>query len=158
ASIAAEKAGIIKPGIPVVTGTDCPEALQVIAETARQQNAPLTVVSPGDAHTPLLDSVRFPLLGEHQKRNAALALAVTGVLGSSIRTSEMAIRSGLSGVDWPGRLQLVPLPTGQKILLDGAHNVGGAEMLAAALKQYFAGAKPALVLGILRDKDWARMC
>jgi dihydrofolate synthase/folylpolyglutamate synthase len=44
------------------------------------------------------------------------------------------------------------------LLLDSAHNVGGAEMLAAALEDYFASTKPALVLGILRDKDWAAMC
>jgi dihydrofolate synthase/folylpolyglutamate synthase len=57
-------------------------------------------------------------------------------------------------------LQLVrsPLVAGQQILLDGAHNVGGAEMLVAALKEYFPSAKPALVLGILRDKDWPAMC
>ena len=157
-SIAAEKAGIIKPGIPVVTGTDCPEALEVITATARQQNSALTVVTPDEAHKSPLDSVQFPLLGEHQKRNAALALAVVKVLTSRIPVREALVRSGLESVDWPGRLQLVTLPSGGKILLDGAHNVGGAETLAAALRQYFPGAKPAFVLGILRDKDWSHMC
>jgi dihydrofolate synthase/folylpolyglutamate synthase len=61
-------------------------------------------------------------------------------------------------VHWAGRLQLVIRPTGQKILLDGAHNVGGAGILAAAMREYFPSAKPALVLGILRDKDWPAMC
>jgi dihydrofolate synthase/folylpolyglutamate synthase len=157
-SIAAEKAGIIKPGVPVVTGTDCPEALQVISATACQQDSLLTVVTPDEAHKPPLDSVQFPLLGEHQKRNAALALAVVKVLNSRIPVREATIRSGLESVDWPGRLQLVTLPSGGKVLLDGAHNVGGAETLAAALRQYFPGVKPAFVLGILRDKDWSHMC
>jgi dihydrofolate synthase/folylpolyglutamate synthase len=53
---------------------------------------------------------------------------------------------------------LVTRPNGQKILLDGAHNIGGAGILAAAVKEYFPSAKPTLVLGILRDKDWAGMC
>jgi len=158
ASIAAEKAGIIKPGIPVITGTDVPEALQVIADIARQKDSALTEVPASDAHRPPLDTVQFPLLGEHQKRNAAVALATIRALAAQIRVSERPLHLGLSRVHWPGRLQLVTQPSGQKILLDGAHNVGGAETLAAALEQYFPAAKPALVLGILRDKDWARMC
>lgn len=158
ASIAAEKAGIIKPQIPVVTGADAPEALQVITETAHRQDSPLTVVPATEAHVPPLDTVAFPLLGEHQKRNAALALAAIRVLAPQIPVSDSIIRTGLACVDWPGRLQLVTRPSGQKILLDGAHNVGGAETFAAALKEFFPGAKPALVLGILRDKDWPRMC
>jgi len=158
ASIAAEKAGIIKPGIPVITGTDCPEALDVIAGTAQRQNAPLTVVPPGEAHAPPLDSAAFPLLGEHQKRNAAVALAVTRALQQRIPVADAELRAGLATVDWPGRLQLVTLAGGRRILLDGAHNVGGAETLARALEEYFPGVRPALILGILRDKDWAHMC
>ena len=53
---------------------------------------------------------------------------------------------------------MVRRPSGQRILLDGAHNTGGAQTLAAALRELFAGSAPALVLGILRDKDWAAMC
>src|SRR5207244_113044 len=58
----------------------------------------------------------------------------------------------------PGRLQLVRRSSGQKILLDGAHNVGGAEVLASALKQHFPAEKLRLIFGILADKDWAAMC
>ena len=158
ASIAAEKAGIIKRGIPVVTGADAPDALQVIAETAARQDAALTLVPAARAHEPPLDTVRLPLLGEHQKMNAAVALAAVRALAGLIPVDEPVIRAGLTGVHWPGRLQLVTLPSGQRVLLDGAHNVGGAEMFAAALRQDFGSARPALVLGILRDKDWPRMC
>ena len=158
ASIAAEKAGIIKKNVPVITGTDVPEALRVIDEAARSQAAPLTLVPPGAALQPPLDTLELPLLGEHQRRNAAVALAVTRVLSQVLPLPEAALHAGLTRVHWPGRLQLVTHSARQRILLDGAHNVGGAEMLAAALRQYFPDAKPSLVLGILRDKDWPRMC
>ncbi len=158
ASIAAEKAGIIKPRVPVITGADSPEALAVIEETARARNAPCTFVAPGAAEQPPLDKLALPLLGKHQKRNAALALAAVKELQSRWPVSDDAIQSGLLHVDWPGRLQLVTRRSGQRILLDGAHNPGGAECLALALEEFFPGSKPALVLGILRDKDWPAMC
>ncbi len=158
ASIAAEKAGIIKPGVPVVTGAEAPEALHVIEQTAREREAPLTVVRPAASHDPPLDKLQLPLLGEHQKRNAALALAAVRALQSTLPVEQESIRTGLSHVNWPGRLQLILRPGGQRILLDGAHNPGGAECLAAALEEYFPGSRPVLVLGILQDKDWPTMC
>jgi dihydrofolate synthase/folylpolyglutamate synthase len=90
--------------------------------------------------------------------NAAVALAAVRVLAPLIPVGEASIRAGLSRVHWPGRLQTVTRASGQRILLDGAHNVSGAEILAAALREYFPEARPALVLGILRDKDWPAMC
>ncbi|MGO8929679.1 MAG: bifunctional folylpolyglutamate synthase/dihydrofolate synthase [Limisphaerales bacterium] len=158
ASIAAEKAGIIKPGIPVLTATDAAEALQVIAETARRQAAPLTTLSPAEMDRAPLSTIQLPLLGQHQKMNAAAAIAAVRALVPQIPVSDDVIRTGLSRVHWAGRLQMVTRPTGQKILLDGAHNVGGAGILAAAMKEYFPSAAPTLVLGILRDKDWPAMC
>jgi dihydrofolate synthase/folylpolyglutamate synthase len=158
ASIAAEKAGIIKPGIPVITAAEGDEALPVIAETARRQNAPLTTLSPEEMHRPPLDTLQLPLLGQHQRMNAAVAVATVRTLASQIPVSDDVIRIGLSRVHWAGRLQLVTRPTGQKVLLDGAHNIGGAGILAAAVNEYFPSAKLTLVLGILRDKDWPGMC
>ena len=158
AGIAAEKAGIIKPNVPVITGTEAPEALRVIEEAARKQAAPLSVVPPGAARKPPLDALALPLLGEHQRRNAAVALATTRALAQAVPVHDPDILAGLARVHWPGRLQLVNHSPQQKILLDGAHNVGGAEMLAAALRQHFPDRRPTLVLGILRDKDWPRMC
>jgi len=156
ASIAGEKAGIIKSGIPVITGSNLPEPLEVIRRTAEQLDAPLTLVSPARAREPLLDDL--PLLGEHQRMNAAVALATVRVLQSTVPCTDEAISSGLSRVRWSGRLQLVTRSSGQRILLDGAHNVSGAESLAAALDQHFPNIRPALILGILRDKDWLHMC
>ena len=158
ASIAAEKAGIIKPGIPVITAAEGDDALRVITETARRQSAPLTIVSPAARNQPPLDTIQLPLLGQHQKMNAALAVATVRALASQIPVNEDTIRAGLSRVHWAGRLQLVTRPSGQRILLDGAHNVGGAGILAAAVKEYFPSVRPTLVLGILQDKDWSGMC
>jgi dihydrofolate synthase/folylpolyglutamate synthase len=157
-SIATEKAGIIKPAIPIITATDEPEALKVIQETARRQAALLTKVAPSEIHRPPLNALELPLIGNHQRLNAALALATVRVLAPTIAISDDAIRAGLSRVRWLGRLQLLNRPCGQKVLLDGAHNVAGAEALGAALKQYFPSASPALILGILRDKNFVAIC
>ena len=124
----------------------------------------------------------LPLLGEHQKLNAALALATVEVLQNKIPVNEENIRTGLQSVDWPGRLQWVTLPNGRRILLDGAHNVAGAKVLREALENIFStgrDARPArpvevsppnsdepaarpyqitLILGVLQDKDWRQIC
>jgi dihydrofolate synthase/folylpolyglutamate synthase len=98
------------------------------------------------------------LLGEHQKTNAALALATVEILQEQIPVPEEKIRTGLQNVDWPGRLQQVTLPDGQRILLDGAHNPAGAKTLAAVLTKNFSTEKPVLILGVLQDKDWQHIC
>ena len=102
ASIAAEKAGIIKPGIPVVTATDAPEALQVITETARRQAAPLTTLSPTELDQPPLNVLQLPLPGQHQRMNAAVAVATVHYFAAQIPVSEDTIRAGLSRVHWAG--------------------------------------------------------
>lgn len=158
AGIATEKAGIIKPGVPVITGTNTPEALEVIRNTAQARSAPLTVVTPAEKERPPLSEIRLPLLGEHQRTNAAVALAAVRTLTAQLPVANEAVRRGLHELHWPGRLQLITRPGGQKILLDGAHNVGGAQMMRAAFQQYFPAETPVLVLGILRDKDWPVMC
>ncbi len=84
ASIAAEKAGIIKPGIPVITAAEGEDPLRVIAETACRQNAPLTIVSRDEMHQPPLDTIQLPLLGQHQRMNAAVAVATVRALASEI--------------------------------------------------------------------------
>jgi dihydrofolate synthase/folylpolyglutamate synthase len=158
AKIAAEKAGIIKPGIPVVTATDAPAALAVIEEIAREKNAPLIIVAAKEIESRLAGTFAPPLLGQHQKNNAALALATVGILQKQIPVSAENIRAGLATVNWPGRLQLVQKPNGQKILLDGAHNVAGAETLRAALEKHFAGIRPVIIFGALQDKQWPHIC
>ena len=135
AKIAAEKAGIIKPGVPIVTATADAEALEVIQKTAKEKNAPLTVVAINKTEPLLEESFTTTMLGEHQKLNATLALATVAVLKNVIAVNAEAIRAGMANVNWAGRLQLIQKPNGQKILLDGAHNLAGATALCAALEQ-----------------------
>jgi dihydrofolate synthase/folylpolyglutamate synthase len=162
--IAAEKTGIIKPGIPVATATDEQSALAVIIKIALEKGAPLTIVA-ADGNPPLTkfaalfrDSATFPLRGEHQKLNAALALATVEILQKQIPVSAGKIHEGLANINWPGRLQLIQKPEGQKILLDGAHNVAGAEALRAALEKDFTGMRPVFIFGALQDKNWTKIC
>jgi dihydrofolate synthase/folylpolyglutamate synthase len=156
--IAAEKAGIIKPGISVVTATDELSALAVIEKIAHEKNVPLKLVTVDDVQSRLTGTLAPPLLGDHQKINAALALATVEVLQKQISVPDEKIRAGLAAVDWPGRLQLVARTSGQKILLDGAHNVAGAEVLRAALELDFAEVRPFLIFGTLADKNWPDIC
>ena len=155
AKIAGEKAGIIKPGVPVFTATEDEEARAVIATVARQNGAPLTWVETGAA-----DRLPFPvaLIGGHQRLNAALALATVNGLQSTIPVSVDARRTGLATVEWAGRLQVLNLMNGTQILLDGAHNAAGATVLRAALEQEFAGRRPTLIFGSLADKKWLAIC
>jgi len=153
--IAAEKAGIIKPGIPVITATDAPEALGIIEAVAHKNGSSCLHVEGGAA---LHDQPPVTLLGAHQKLNAALALATVKVLQSRFPVSVENIRVGLATVSWPGRLQLISRANGQRILLDGAHNLAGAEALREALAQNFAGSRPVLIFGALADKQWSDIC
>ena len=160
--IAAEKAGIIKPGIPIVSSAIQPEVLAVIKRTAEAFKAPLAYAT--QAHT-LEFSASLPLLGEHQKQNAALAVTTVEVLQNEIPVTEKMIRSGISTVHWPGRLQLIERGS-QRFLLDGAHNLAGVNALRASLesdlpfftKQRVEHEKISLIVGLLNDKDWRQMC
>lgn len=158
ARIAAEKAGIIKPGVPVFTAAEAPEALSVFRAAAALAAAPLTEVTHRDTQRPPLDTLDLPLLGEHQRLNAALALAVVRGLAARFPVSHDALIAGLHDVRIAGRLQVLPGPGGRRTVLDGAHNSAGAQALAAALERHFPRERPTLILGILRDKDWPAMC
>jgi dihydrofolate synthase/folylpolyglutamate synthase len=152
--IAAEKAGIIKPGVPVVTAAAQPEVLVVIEQVARQNHSSVEIVNPER----LAGTLAPPMLGEHQMLNAALALATVEVLQKEIPVSVENIRAGLVSVNWSGRLQLIQKPNGQKILLDGAHNLAGAEALRSTLERDFSGDRPLFIFGALGDKNWSGIC
>jgi dihydrofolate synthase/folylpolyglutamate synthase len=173
AAIAREKAGIIKTGVPVVTGARG-EALEVIGETAARLGAPLTVVPESYRWTVrtsgfagqtfdlrgirrAYEGLRIPLAGRHQVENAVLAVAVAETLDEQgIPLDETAIRRGLAEVEWPGRLQVVR--EHPRIVLDGAHNPAGTEALAAFLAEHRAEIRRlVLVFGVLQDKDWETM-
>jgi dihydrofolate synthase/folylpolyglutamate synthase len=162
ATIAGEKAGIVKPGVPVVIGPQEPAAFHVLAERAREQGAPLFAfgrdffmekapegLSYRD-QTGRLEGLRPGLAGAHQHENLALALCAAGVLHrQGVALADEALRAGVEAVRWPGRLEW--WADDREILLDGAHNEGGARVLAAFLREL----KPAgirWVVGMKADK------
>jgi dihydrofolate synthase/folylpolyglutamate synthase len=171
--IAMEKAGIIKPGVPVVTASRG-EAYEVIRRTASERGAPLvhvaaaytwTIRASGLAGQTLdlggpnrrYEGLQIPLAGGHQAENAVTAIAAAEVLETQgFRVGETAIRSGLTRARWPGRLQMVA--DRPRILLDGAHNPAGAQALATFLAEHRSTLnRLILVFGVLQDKDWEAM-
>jgi len=168
--IAFEKAGIVKPGVPVVTATDRPEAMNVIQAVCREQGAPLYRVGAEiRAEGPSTQQFRyqgirqsypdlnFALLGKHQLMNAACAMAALELLElQGLPVGEASMRHGLKTVRWEGRMEIIhTTPSGAAVLLDGAHNPAGARVLRAFLEEN-RPSRPArliLVLGILGDKD-----
>lgn len=146
AQIAAEKAGIIKPRVPVVSAAQHAEAAGVLIKTAREKDAPIEFV------TGPLENVAIHLAGSHQKLNAALALAA--LRAAAIEVSDDAIQKGLGAVEWPGRFQIIQ----NRIILDGAHNPSAVERLAQTWREIFGGEKATVVLGVLRDKEMPAIC
>jgi dihydrofolate synthase/folylpolyglutamate synthase len=176
ASIAYEKAGVIKAAIPVVCGDLAPEAEQVIREVCAEREA--RFIRAADCVAPDDPILRAPLAlpGRHQERNARVAVCLLRELDArGIRVDDVAARAGLTAVVWPGRLEhlLVPGVAGSRVrgiagsggrevagtvevLLDAAHNPAGARALAAYLRER-QWADAALVFGAMRDKDVAAM-
>jgi dihydrofolate synthase/folylpolyglutamate synthase len=153
--IAFEKAGIIKTGVPVVTAATENAGLCVTRDMARQQQAALTVVSRDNAEElPLRSSL--PLRGEFQKMNAAVAIATVRTLAARLPVPDEAIQQGFSQVRWAGRMHEL-FRGKQRMLLDGAHNVAGAEALAHELRTRYKDEQATLVFGVLDDKDWRGM-
>ena len=154
ASIAREKAGIIKPGIPVVCGAVPPAAEEVIRAVCDRVGADLTVVS-GDLPEEFAD-VDLALRGAHQRANAAIAIAVLWTLVSrGVPVDAAAMRLALTDVEWPGRLEEFRY-AGVRVLLDAAHNPAGASALARYLRDNgWIGCT--LVFGAMQDKDAAGM-
>jgi dihydrofolate synthase/folylpolyglutamate synthase len=173
--IAIEKAGILKPGVPVIVGKMPAEAFTAIAEIARDRGCTLVRAWDGvtaDNLGPGTDSrrrmrLRTPshdygelelgLRGSHQVDNAVVAVRLLDALDArGIAVPPAAIAEGISHVQWPGRLDLVRLPDGREALLDAAHNADGAAALAAFLRT-MAPEKPPLVFAAMRDKAIDRM-
>ncbi len=147
-AIAGEKAGILRPRVPVVTGA-AGGALAVIRRRAAAVGSPITVVVGGGAP-------RTALAGPHQRRNAAVALeALTALRRLGWKISDAAVRRGFSSARWPGRFECFTLPAGEnriRWVLDGAHNVPAAFALRRALRAAKVN-RVELVFGALRDKD-----
>jgi dihydrofolate synthase/folylpolyglutamate synthase len=143
--IAKEKAGIIKPRIPVVSAPQRREAEVIIRQRAEQCDAPLQFVSD------LWTKTRIALRGEHQKMNAALAIAA--LQATHIQVSDDATARGLSSVEWPARFQI----WNERIVIDGAHNPAGARILVQTWREEFGNERATILLAILRDKNAAEI-
>jgi dihydrofolate synthase/folylpolyglutamate synthase len=165
-SITREKAGIIKQGVPVVTGALQPVAQGILKTTCMNKAAPLyrfkydfrvRQKSNGSFQyrgiKRQLPSLSLNLRGSHQVGNAALALATLEILEQKrlISLWPELIERAVREVRWPARLEV--LETSPTIVLDGAHNPQGAESLRDALKESFTYKKLHLVMGIMADKD-----
>jgi dihydrofolate synthase/folylpolyglutamate synthase len=141
AKIAAEKAGIIKPGVPVITMPQNVEALEVIQRTAAERKAPLTIIAaPWSGET--------GLSGPHQRWNAAMAVAALRAAGFDL--DDNVITRGLLDVQWPARFQKV----GNSII-DGAHNIDAAHALAQTWREQFPDKKAEIIFGAVAGKDTA---
>ena len=146
--IAFEKAGIIKPGVPIVVGPLEPESAAAIDETAAKRHAPVIRASARDC-----EGMTVGLAGIHQRSNAAVALRLLQLADANgLAMPRRAIEAGLAEPHWPGRLDVRRLTDGRELLLDAAHNPAGAASLASYLKA--EGGKPRpLVFAAMRDKD-----
>ena len=165
-SIAREKAGIVKAGIPLVCGPLPRVAELVIREICETHGAPLVHALEVVRITPhpdertldiragfrAFDGVTLSLAGRHQRDNAAVAVALLDeVSRMGITVSDAAIRSGLTEARWPARLERF-VHGGVEILLDAAHNPAGARALASHL-QDIGWSRVTLLFGAMRDKD-----
>ena len=167
AKIAGEKAGIIKPGVPVVSSPQKKEALEVVLRVARDKSSPTLLVG-RDIEYQLLESsldgqtvqltdnlqpstftFKLPLLGSHQLINAATAY--TALKASGLRISNAAIQKGFSQVKWHARFEVVR--RNPPVIFDSAHNDDSFARLRETLDKYFPGKEVYLIFGASEDKN-----
>lgn len=175
AEIAAEKAGILKHGVPGIVAAQTSEAMDVIESVAARRGAPLHTSGQDwqareeggrlvfEDEAGLLDLPLPRLIGRHQIENAGAAIAALRVLGRGpLRVAPTAIEAGLGAVEWPGRLQRLThgrlverIPPGAELWVDGAHNPAGGQAAAGALGELEERVPRPLVLvaGMLDTKD-----
>ena len=167
--IAFEKAGIIKNGMTIVAGALPPPAMHVVRAAAAQRGARLVeaaqdsrvdwemrdgraylhVRTPTGSYGPMTLALR----GEHQVGNAVVAIRLLESSGAvSGRIGAAAIAAGLASADWPARLEVLTLRDGKRVIIDAAHNEEGAAALAMYLRRWHPE-RPALVIGVMRDKE-----
>ncbi|MDQ1912385.1 folylpolyglutamate synthase/dihydrofolate synthase family protein [Paenibacillus sp. GD4] len=168
--IAAEKAGIIKSGVPVVSAVEQPEVIRVIEETAKAKKSTLYLLG-REFHFETLSSqendqrfrfqgtfrnvpeLSISMNGAHQLKNASVALMTIEVLRQyyALIVEDEDLQKAMKEAFWPGRLELVSREP--RILIDGAHNPEGAEVLAGALKDTFSYTKLHFMMGMLGNKN-----
>jgi dihydrofolate synthase / folylpolyglutamate synthase len=145
-AIASEKAGIIKPKVPVVSAQQEPAAEKVIRARAMECEAPL------EFDSGQYNSSALGLAGKHQQQNAALALAA--LRAANLAIDDQAVVRGLAAVEWPARFQRWD----NRTIIDGAHNPAGARVLAETWREQFGAERAAIILAVLREKDVSGIC
>ena len=163
-AIAAEKAGIIKKGSPVLFSGDPSDAESIIFDAAQKAKSAFHKVdfSRLEIHTSgitgtdfsfgIYENMHISLAGLYQPRNAALVLTAIDILRENgLAISDQAVRNGLAAARWPARFEL--LRNDPPIIFDGGHNPHGVKAATATVKAYFPGEKIHLLSGVLADKD-----
>ncbi|MCO5214939.1 MAG: bifunctional folylpolyglutamate synthase/dihydrofolate synthase [Thermomicrobiales bacterium] len=163
--IAGNKAGIIKPGRPVLTAAQQDEALDVIRHRAIETHSPLKIAGIDwtvhgtdreftyDDGQHRLDHLQLALVGDHQVANAGLAVATVLELRQAIQINDAAIREGLSKAVLPARFEQTRLAGGTRVVIDGAHTPASSQALATALHAHFPDHMFTLIIGMLADKS-----
>jgi dihydrofolate synthase/folylpolyglutamate synthase len=144
--IAGEKAGIIKPKVPVVSAPQKEEVEVVLRNRAADCESPIEFITEPHEQHPIA------LWGAYQKQNAALAIAA--LRAAEIDIDDSAIAHGLATVDWPARFQRWD----ERTIVDGAHNPAAACVVAQTWREVFGGQRATLILAILSDKDFQGIC
>jgi dihydrofolate synthase / folylpolyglutamate synthase len=139
--IAAEKAGIIKPDVPIVSGPQFAKVRSVLEQIAAELSAPISY-----AEIPV-DDLSIGLAGSYQRLNAAIA--VSAIRQAGIQASPEARKEGLANVYWPGRFQRIE----ERMVLDGAHNPAAAKCLVETWKECVGPERATVIFGGLLDKD-----
>ncbi len=165
AAIAGEKAGIIKPGVPVIFDGSEPEASAVIASVAASRHAPMEEILPDNIKILLNDGknidfslesgydvskVRIPFPAEYQARNGALALAAANRLKAVLPITDQGIREGFRTARWPGRMEEIA----EDVYLDGAHNVSGVKSFLEAVK-HVTKEPSVLLFSMVKEKNYS---
>lgn len=169
--IAAEKAGIIKDGCPVVTSASDVRALRVIERTAEEHksmffettNLPVRITEEGiygscfdvDIQGVPFEGVRIAMAGRHQIDNAVAAMCALSIMEErgDVRVSRRALYAGLAAARQPGRMEVFAEENGPITIIDGAHNPDGAKALKEAIGSFCTDKKILMVIGVLADKD-----
>ncbi|WP_313996089.1 folylpolyglutamate synthase/dihydrofolate synthase family protein [uncultured Paenibacillus sp.] len=168
--VAREKAGIIKPGVPVVSAVAQPEAASVIRDAAAAHRSTLYLMGEQFRESPLavkeneqtfrfeglfrtIEPLTVTLNGAHQRANAAVAVMTLEVLRQyyALIVEDEDLQAGLREARWPGRLETVSREP--RIVLDGAHNPEGMETLAAAIRDTYSYGKLHVMIGMLANKN-----
>ena len=165
--IAAHKAGIIKPGAPVICIEQKEDAMEPIRAAAKAADTPLYEVHRDEVRQIFSDkresivffrefeNLHLKMLGTCQPENAALALQAASVLSCSYPIEKKHIYDGIEKTRWSGRFELHS--GSPDIILDGAHNPDGARKLASFLQKHFTNKRIIYIMGVLKDKEYTKI-